>query len=141
VDYSKVNAYRQGAEGVQGQYLLRFGRLIRNIERHQAPHPVFFLAENVFLSGDDRTAVMEAFGMDWDPIALDAQYFPHTPQPSFYHQHSFARCKFLLASVNGKPTFVLGRWLLCTGIFYRSYHHCQGMSFLGDPHEVLITAI
>ena len=78
MDYSKVNAYRQGAEGLQGQYLLRFGRIIRKIERYQAPHPVFFLAENVFLSGDDRTAVMEAFGMDWDPIALDAQYFSPT---------------------------------------------------------------
>lgn len=77
-DYSKVNANRQGTAGKQGQYMIRFGELIRKIERLQHPHPVFFLAENVFLSGHDRTEVMEAFGMDWDPIALDAQYLSPT---------------------------------------------------------------
>jgi site-specific DNA-cytosine methylase len=74
VDFSRVNAYRQGVEGEQGSFMMRFGRAIRMIERLQSPHPLFFVAENVWLSGDDRTKIMEAFGFDWDPIALDAQY-------------------------------------------------------------------
>ena len=73
-----MNANREGFEGEQGQYLLSFGRRIREIERYQLPHPVFFLAENVFLTGADLKEVREAFGLDWDPVALDSQYFSPT---------------------------------------------------------------
>ena len=58
--------------------MLSFGRRIREIERYQTPHPIFFLAENVFLSGADLADVRDAFGLDWDPIALDAQYLSPT---------------------------------------------------------------
>mmetsp|Transcript_35563 Transcript_35563/g.82595 ORF Transcript_35563/g.82595 Transcript_35563/m.82595 type:complete len:540 (-) Transcript_35563:514-2133(-) len=79
IDYSKVNARRQGHMGEQGTYMLRFGQLIRKIEKYQEtkydrPHPLFFLAENVFLSGDDLFAVRDAFQFNFDPVALDAMY-------------------------------------------------------------------
>ena len=72
VDFSLVNARREGIEGEQGRYMLQFGRMIRSIERSQRsiersqqPHPLFFLAENVFLRGDDLQAAREAFAFDW----------------------------------------------------------------------------
>jgi site-specific DNA-cytosine methylase len=77
-DYCKINALRQGYQGVQGQYIIRFGRLIRRIEQLQHPRPIFFVAENVFVTGDDRRQIMEAFKFDWDPISLDAQYLSPT---------------------------------------------------------------
>ena len=76
---STANAACKDFEGEQGQYLLSlFGRRIREIERYQAPHLIFFLVESVFLRGDDLTQVREAFELDWDPIALDSQYFSPT---------------------------------------------------------------
>jgi hypothetical protein len=74
VDYSAVNARRQGAEGVQGRYTIEFGHLIRKLERLQNPHPLFYLVENVFLRGDDLAKVRDAFGIDWDPVVLDSLY-------------------------------------------------------------------
>ena len=58
--------------------MVQFGRFIRKIERLQSPHPLFFLAENVWLKGDDLEAVREAFGFDWDPVLIDALYFSPT---------------------------------------------------------------
>lgn len=78
VDYSKVNAFREGASGDQGQYMIQFGGFIRKLERLQHNHPVFFLAENVRLQDQDREAVRDAFGFDWDPIQLDALYVSPT---------------------------------------------------------------
>jgi C-5 cytosine-specific DNA methylase len=74
IDFSMVNAYRKGVQGRQGMYFLDFGNSIRTIERLQSPHPLFFLAENVILKGDDLEAVREAFGFDWDPIRFDSKY-------------------------------------------------------------------
>ena len=54
--------------------MVQFGQFIRALERLQLkrtqPHPVFFLAENVWLQGEDRSDVSGAFGFDWDPGKL-----------------------------------------------------------------------
>ena len=76
-----VNARRQGTEGDQGKYMLQFGRTIRLLERLQRSMynvDLFFLAENVWLKGDDLSEVRDAFGFDWDPILLDAFYLSPT---------------------------------------------------------------
>lgn len=78
VDFSLVNANRQGVQGSQGQYMLKFGRMIRKIERLQRPNPLFFLAENVILKGDDLEETRDAFGLDFDPITVDAMYLSPT---------------------------------------------------------------
>jgi hypothetical protein len=78
VDFSLVNANRQGVQGREGQYMLEFGRTIRKIERLQSPHPLLFLAENVILKGDDLEETRNAFGLDFDPITLDAMYVSPT---------------------------------------------------------------
>ena len=89
-DYTKVNARREGHEGEQGQYMLDFGRTIREIERYQQPHLLYFLAENVRLSGKDKQEVMDAFGLDWDPIELDAKYL----SPCRRDRHWFTNIPF-----------------------------------------------
>jgi hypothetical protein len=58
--------------------MIQFGRFIRTVENLQAPSPLFFLAENVVVSGKDLDAVKDAFGFDWDPITLDALYLSPT---------------------------------------------------------------
>jgi hypothetical protein len=58
--------------------MLRFGEIIRSIERYQSPNPLHFLAENVFLKGDDIFAAREAFALDWDPVVFDAKYISPT---------------------------------------------------------------
>ena len=73
-----MNAAHKDFEGKQKEYLLSFGRRIREIERYQACHVMFFLVETMFVTGDDLTKVREAFELDWDPIALDSQYFSPT---------------------------------------------------------------
>jgi hypothetical protein len=77
IDYTRVNARRKGAHGEQGSYMIRFGMFIRTLERlqrHDMPHcKLFFLVENVVLFGDDLEQVCNAFGLEWDPIELDAQ--------------------------------------------------------------------
>ena len=73
IDYSKVNAYREGVEGLQGSYLTNFGRFIRLVERIQTPKPLYFLAENVIVSGMDKDEINDAFGFDWDPVNVDAK--------------------------------------------------------------------
>lgn len=78
VDYSRVNAYRKGSQGLQGQYMLQLGSFCRSLERIQHPHPLLFCGENVWLEDKDRESVSRAFGLDWDPIALDALYLSPT---------------------------------------------------------------
>jgi site-specific DNA-cytosine methylase len=77
IDYSPVNARRKGADGEQGSYMVRFGMFIRTLERLQREDmprcKLFFLVENVVLTGDDLEQVCDAFGLEWDPIELDAQ--------------------------------------------------------------------
>ena len=75
IEFSKVNSYAQGTQGEQGKYLLELGRVVRAIERIQSPHPLYFLAENVVLSGAERETVDDAFGLTWDPINLNSQDF------------------------------------------------------------------
>ena len=89
-DYTKVNARREGHEGDQGRYMLNFGRTIRKIERYQHPHSLYFLAENVRLHGQDKQEVMDAFGLDWDPIELDAKYL----SPCRRDRHWFTNIPF-----------------------------------------------
>jgi site-specific DNA-cytosine methylase len=95
VDFSAVNARREGVEGEQGQYMVRFGLLIRSLEqlqKNRLNRPLFFLAENVPLNGDDLWRVREAFGLDWDPITFDAQYLsPCRRKRHFFHESSLAK--------------------------------------------------
>ena len=79
VDYTTVNANRQGAGGGQGQYLVNFGKFIRRLGFAQMKQfgrelPLFFLAENVMLRGDDLLDVRRAFKFEFDPIEMDALY-------------------------------------------------------------------
>ena len=50
------------------------GKFVRTLERLQHT-PVYYLAENVFLTGSELHEVNAAFGIDWDPINLDAKDF------------------------------------------------------------------
>ena len=76
VDFSPINAYRQGTSGKQGQYMIRFGKFIQEIKRIQNQHgiqdPIFFLAENVVTRKENLEDIRAAFGMDWDPVRLNA---------------------------------------------------------------------
>lgn len=83
VDFSKVNANRKGAEGEQGQLMLRFGDLvqrIKNIQLRKWQHDVFFLVENTKLDNakdlpldkGDLEQCKAAFGVTW-AIEFDAQ--------------------------------------------------------------------
>lgn len=82
IDYSKLNAYREGINGIQGGYMPRFGTLIQKIQRHQPDHHVFFLAENTILSNDielnledgDLESIKESFGVQW-AMNVDASCF------------------------------------------------------------------
>jgi hypothetical protein len=76
-----VNARRQGTEGEQGKYMLRFGRLVRKIGKQYRvltsiprKYPVFFMAENtvlrnsghVSLAEGDLETIKAAFGTNWE---------------------------------------------------------------------------
>ena len=82
VDYSGLNAYREGAKGQQGSYMPRFGTLIQRIQRSQHSHHVFFLAENTILRNDreenlkdgDLECIKESFGVEWS-MDVDAASF------------------------------------------------------------------
>jgi len=52
VDFSGINADRQGIEGYQGSYMMKFASLIHKIKKHalQNENPLFFLCENVPIS-------------------------------------------------------------------------------------------
>lgn len=68
VDYTLINANREGATGLQGSYLPRTGRVIRRIKEYNDkvihPYP-FFIVENVILTDEeDRKSVKRAFGHD-----------------------------------------------------------------------------
>jgi hypothetical protein len=75
-DFSKVNGTRKGVLGKQGQYLIAFGDLIKQIREHvgQKNQHLFFLVENVILSGNDLIQAREAYGITWDPVEFDAKY-------------------------------------------------------------------
>jgi len=77
-DYSGVNAYARGAEGEQGQYLIRFANLIKLVQQHagQNGHPLFFFMENVvFRQGSRHEDLMELEGLIGVPPTIwDAQY-------------------------------------------------------------------
>ena len=81
IDFSPVNAHRQGATGKQGSYMVRFGCLIHEICSKQE-RPLFFCAENVPIYNDkhkclqegDLSKIQEAFGTKWAPAEIDAKY-------------------------------------------------------------------
>ena len=84
VDYSALNAHREGVNGDQGSYMPRFGTLIRRIQRMQPKHNVFFLAENTILRNDkeknledgDLETIKASFGVQW---AMDVDAVCFTP--------------------------------------------------------------
>lgn len=95
VDFSTVNARRKGVKGQQGQYMLEFARFIRELERLQQPHPLWFLVENVVLRGDDLFVVRDAFGIEWDPVELDALYLsPIRRKRHFFFNFSMQNIDF-----------------------------------------------
>lgn len=88
VDYSGANARREGVDGAQGRYMVRFGALIARMGslKNQKGRRIHFLAENSVLYdsrdkkyGDgDRAKICKAFGIDWDPLEVDAKDFSPT---------------------------------------------------------------
>jgi hypothetical protein len=79
VDYTSVNAFRQGVNGQQGQYMLRFGELITKINRMtiaQGLPTVLFLTENTAIGNDkdlpleegELERIKKAFHVDWNLI-------------------------------------------------------------------------
>ena len=83
VDYSGLNAHREGIHGQQGSYMPRFGALIQAIKRIQSSsHHVFFLAENTILRNDgeskledgDLESIKKSFGVQWS-MDVNAAYF------------------------------------------------------------------
>lgn len=74
IEYSKVNAYRKGTDSKQGQYMTQFGEVANFIQSIQET-PLYYLAENVKVSGEDLSKLRKSFQFDLDPINLDSQYF------------------------------------------------------------------
>jgi C-5 cytosine-specific DNA methylase len=87
IDFSKVNSRRKGVHGLQGSYMLRFGKLIQDIQKYQRQnvepaHRVFFMAENVKLDNDrgqeleagNLEQIKKAFGDCWS-VDIDAWLF------------------------------------------------------------------
>lgn len=76
-DYSGINAYAQGPQGVQGQFLPRFATFIQNIKARQKEHPLYYLIENVvFIDGkrvDNYNLIENLTGVV--ETKLDALYF------------------------------------------------------------------
>lgn len=79
VDFSGANANRQGVQGDQGNYILRFSEIVQEIKNHclQKGEPVFFLCENVPISSNDGLeTIEEKFGTIG--ITVDSKYFSAT---------------------------------------------------------------
>ena len=107
VDFSKINAHRQGVKGSQGNYMLELGRVIRTMEKIQKAnnnHPLYYLVENVVTQGNDLDAIRAAFDMDWDPIKLNAA----SVSPCLRNRHFYSNIPPYL------PHFFDGPWLEST---------------------------
>ena len=82
MDFSGVNASREGLQGQQGSYMLRTARFLRAIQKRQTCR-IFFLLENIVIRNDknlplqqgDLHRINQELGLDWDPIELDAKDF------------------------------------------------------------------
>jgi site-specific DNA-cytosine methylase len=75
VDFSGVNATRQGIEGFQGSYMMKFASLVHDLKNHtlQNQNPLFFLCENVPISMDcGLLEIEEKFQVVG--VTLDAKY-------------------------------------------------------------------
>ena len=81
-DYTGVNAYRQGPDGVQGRYMVLLGELICRIRAKMDPKPVYYMVENSVLRNSkkkdladgDLERIKHAFKTDWE-ILLDSRDF------------------------------------------------------------------
>ena len=71
-----MNANRSGILGKQGNYTVRFGKLISYIRMHPLQNGIkcFVVAENVPISEDDGLSVVEE-AFEASPICIDAKYF------------------------------------------------------------------
>lgn len=106
MDYTAINARRQGANGIQGSYLLRMGQLVLAVQKYgmKRKHPCFFLAENaailnqkeVPIEKTDLSKILGSFRISWE-ITLDSRdhsplrrkrtyitNIPLTDEPPFY---------------------------------------------------------
>jgi hypothetical protein len=72
VDCNIVKANRIGVKARREQYMVQLAKFIRELERLQKPHPLWFFVENTILEEDDLRAVRDALGVEWGPIELDA---------------------------------------------------------------------
>jgi hypothetical protein len=75
VDFSGINADRQGIDGFQGSYIMKFASLIHTIKNHalQDENPLFFLCENVPISiKHGRIEIEDKFQVVG--VILDAKY-------------------------------------------------------------------
>jgi len=83
-DYCGANASAQGLAGRSGRYMLEFGNFIRRVKQHshQQRRHLFFLSENVIIRNQrnmplqlgEREYISKAYGIEWDPVELDAKY-------------------------------------------------------------------
>lgn len=115
VDYSGLNAFREGTKGEQGQLMVRFGELVSKINKillSKRLPPVFFLAENTRLGNDrelplaegDLERIKKAFSVDWasnfdsrlvSPLRRNRTYISNIPlllQPGDFKDPSPQRC-------------------------------------------------
>eukprot|EP00970_Alexandrium_tamarense_P009167 scaffold1803_cov195-Alexandrium_tamarense.AAC.43 len=100
VEYSAVNAYRQGVHSEKGSYMLRFAKLVTLIRKHQQKQhqqeQLYFLCENVPQRWDDQGSIETCFGIS--PVLLDAQtlspakrkrsYYTNIPSNNLPDSHS-----------------------------------------------------
>ena len=93
-DYSPVNSQREGVYGSTGNYMLRLGKLVQEIQQHptQNDTPLFFMVENVpirnqnhlDLEEGDLDMIKNSFGVMWN-FDLDATYLsPCKRQNSYF---------------------------------------------------------
>ncbi|KAL7543185.1 hypothetical protein ACHAXR_012598 [Thalassiosira sp. AJA248-18] len=73
VEFSAINANREGIASVKGRYMIKFADLILRIKNHrlQKNENVFFLCENVQMKEEDLKHFEPKFGIS--PIIIDAQ--------------------------------------------------------------------
>lgn len=128
VDYSSVNAHRQGASGNQGSYMIRFGQLIQSIQAKQQGRPLFFCAENVPIDNDknmpldqgDKSRCQDAFGTKWDPYELDAKYL----SPCHRKRYFFSNIPFDCFDYESPLSMVTPACVLEGGYKLAAHHIC-----------------
>lgn len=95
-----MNAHREGAKGLMGQYLPRTGIVIKKLQELQKNHKMFYLVENAPLRDDIKKAMdktdlhiaKESLGMEHQPYLVGS----HAHAPCHRERHYFSNIPLLV---------------------------------------------